>query len=216
MQQTIFTTVFHGIDEAEYLIARWSTPEDREQSGQRRILAAQQNFLLSRAALRALLQRITDRSDWKFWPDSRGKLQAFTAAEIAGPHISLSHTSGLVACAISHNHLVGIDVERWRARDFMAIANYAFGPREREVVVNEGASGFYRIWTLREAIAKATGEGLLAMIDGRDCSFDEKQSQEKWQLFYNLPEPSYSLAIAQKCGDQKTEPPIRIDIMKAT
>ena len=32
----------------------------------------------------------------------------------------------------------------------------------------EGITEFYRIWTLREAIAKATGEGLVMAMDGVD------------------------------------------------
>lgn len=35
-------------------------------------------------------------------------------------------------------------------------------------MARDGLAGFYRIWTLREAIAKATGDGLGLVIDSMD------------------------------------------------
>jgi len=209
-----FTTVSSENLIARPLIAKWATAEDHTQAIHRQSDARQRDFLLARAVLRALLAHLTGAGDWHICPDTKGKPQALTATGIAGPHISLSHTHGLVACAVSDEGPVGIDIEYWRERDFTALADYAFGPREREEVAHNGISAFYRIWTLREAIAKAIGEGLIATIDGLDSVADAPASgswaTKTWQLFYTSPQIDYSLAMASVGENTWSEMPITL------
>jgi phosphopantetheinyl transferase len=196
------TTVSSESADAKLLIAKWATAEDHAQVNLRRNKTKRHNALLARATLRALLAHVTETSDWQIQPNSNGKPYVFTPTGITAPYISLSHTEGLVACAISHDSPLGIDIEHWRVRDFTALANYAFGPREQEEVARDGVSAFYRIWTLREAIAKASGTGLFASLDGHDCVADSPKSEcftsGAWQLFCCSPQINYSLAIASK------------------
>lgn len=85
----------------------------------------------------------------------------------AGPSISLSHSRGWVACAVCSSAQVGVDVEVARPRrNWRAIAREAFGAGEIERARTERE--FYRIWTLREALAKAEGKGLDRVADGLD------------------------------------------------
>jgi phosphopantetheinyl transferase len=64
---------------------------------------------------------------------------------------------------------VGIDIERRNpARDIKGLAQAAFGPTEAAFVGIEGHSAFYRIWTIREAISKATGDGMALVMDRVD------------------------------------------------
>lgn len=84
-------------------------------------------------------------------------------------HVSISHTGSLVAAAASAIGPIGIDIECGnRVRDFARLAAAAFGPGEARIVETEGAAAFYRIWTVREAISKATGDGLPAVVDRQD------------------------------------------------
>jgi len=196
------STVSSGSQATELLLTRWVTAQDHSQAQRRQSKVIQQNFLIARAVLRALLARVTGTDEWQICPDVQGKPQALTASGIVGPYISLSHTQGLIACAVSQKNQFGIDVEHWRTRDFAALADFAFGPREREEVARDGMSAFYRIWTLREAVSKATGQGLIATIDGHDCVADAPTSgcwaTESWRLFYISPQTNYSLAIASE------------------
>jgi 4'-phosphopantetheinyl transferase len=78
---------------------------------------------------------------------------------------SLSHSGDRVLCALAPSGLVGVDVERIRARKrWDELASFALHPAERERLDGlEGEArwqGFYRVWTLKEAMAKALGVGL--------------------------------------------------------
>jgi 4'-phosphopantetheinyl transferase len=109
-----------------------------------------------------------------------------------------------VAVAIAPAGALGIDIERHRTRDFAALAARAFGPAERAEVAASGADAFYRIWTLREAVAKATGEGLALAANGRDlveggASEPYRRTEHGgrvWHLAHVRIAPDCSLAVA--------------------
>ncbi|MCW5752381.1 MAG: 4'-phosphopantetheinyl transferase superfamily protein [Alphaproteobacteria bacterium] len=82
---------------------------------------------------------------------------------------SIAHSGHHVAAALALHGRVGIDLERFETgRDWRAIARAAFGPAEAAAVLAQGPETFYRIWCLREALAKATGAGLALVMDRRD------------------------------------------------
>jgi len=198
----IITTVSSENATAESLISKWATSEDCARAKLRQNNSRRQDSLLARAALRALLAHVTGVDDWRINVGINGKPHVLTPTGIAGPYISLSHTQGLVACAVSETSSIGVDVEYWRTRDFMALADYAYGPGEREEVARDGMSAFYRIWTLREAMAKAMGVGVMKTFNGQDCIVSAKIPasdcwiMDGWKLFYKRLQKSYSLAVA--------------------
>ena len=75
-----------------------------------------------------------------------------------GLHASVSHSGEVVAVAITSSGPVGVDVEAVRAIDFAAIAESVCTPAERIEVRTE--ADFFTVWTRKEAVLKATGEGL--------------------------------------------------------
>ena len=153
---------------ADSLIARFATPADWAYIRQRNSPAARHLSLLARASLRALLVNRTGHGDWQICADSRGKLSIQDGTGRAGAAICLAHTQGMVACAIAHTRAIGIDIEGHRTRNFAAIAERSFGRAECLALRDGGAPAFYRIWTLREAIGKATGDGLQLVTDRRN------------------------------------------------
>ncbi len=75
--------------------------------------------------------------------------------------LSLSHTDGLVAVAIARHARVGVDVESIHCRPLL-IPSVLSG-REREAIADApelAGAAFSRYWTLKEAISKASGQGL--------------------------------------------------------
>jgi 4'-phosphopantetheinyl transferase len=83
---------------------------------------------------------------------------------LPGPHFNLSHTDGLVACAVSNELELGIDVEPVNRKAPLELAKEHFAPAEQDWIASlpepEQAFGFWRVWTLKEAFIKATGRGL--------------------------------------------------------
>ncbi len=77
----------------------------------------------------------------------------------AGPHLSVSHSGDYVAVATCQDAPVGIDVENdARRTDYQALVGHVLGPAEAPAAVD--AAAFLRYWVRKEALVKATGDGL--------------------------------------------------------
>lgn len=84
-------------------------------------------------------------------------------ADIApGLDFNLSSTSGFVAVAIGHRVRVGIDLERVAEKlaDAAIFPTVLSADEQEWVRRSSDPQAFFRIWTLKEALAKADGEGL--------------------------------------------------------
>lgn len=153
------------------LIAAFAIPRDhdavsRYASTQRRLQG-----LAARALLRLMLERhaACAAESWLITHDPQGK--PVVRRQDDGPliNVSIAHSHAVAACAISDQGDIGIDVEYLgRTRAIHEIAASAFGERERRLVTAGGPAAFYRIWTLREALAKALGRGLPMVVDQTD------------------------------------------------
>lgn len=84
---------------------------------------------------------------------------------------NLSHANGMVGVAVlaQPDVPVGFDLERFDRRIELEIADRYFRPEEVSWLMglapSERPRGFLRLWTLKEALIKATGEGLSRELD---------------------------------------------------
>jgi 4'-phosphopantetheinyl transferase len=77
-----------------------------------------------------------------------------------GPGFSLSHAGDLVGVAVHPDGPVGLDVEQARVvADLAALADHVGSLTER-ARGDAGPAAFFRMWTRKEALLKATGDGL--------------------------------------------------------
>jgi 4'-phosphopantetheinyl transferase len=86
--------------------------------------------------------------------------------------VSLSHSGDYVVAAISERGAIGVDVEVDRNLS-LGVEERCFTPSELTWLRAEGGERterFMRLWTLKEAYVKATGEGLGAEL--RSISFE--------------------------------------------
>ncbi|MBK8158060.1 MAG: 4'-phosphopantetheinyl transferase superfamily protein [Rhodospirillaceae bacterium] len=154
-----------------------------------------------------LQQMIADLGHAKAGPfciatEASGRPVALTAE--GGPlgiFVSLSHTGRKLACAATTLGPIGVDIESPRRhRDLLGIAEAAFGPGERARCAQQGGSAFYRIWTLREAMAKALGTGLTMVSDRVDRVADGPDEGswqwQGWHLSHRRLTPEMNLALA--------------------
>jgi len=111
--------------------------------------------------------------DWEFATEPGGKP---VVAGGRGPHFSLSHADGLVACALSHDVPLGIDIEPADRRAPLGVAEAFFSLEERRWLFGlppaDRQLGFFRLWTLKEALIKATGKGLAQGLRSFAIGFD--------------------------------------------
>jgi len=124
------------------------------------------SFQVAHGALRDLLGRYLavepGRLEFLAGPHGRPELAA-PAAD--GLSFNLSHSGGVVLVAVTRGRRIGVDVERVRPlRDLLALSRRFFQPAEDEALRLAAPealpSKFFELWTAKEAIIKATGEGL--------------------------------------------------------
>ena len=92
-------------------------------------------------------------------------------------HFSLSHSGSIAAVAVTTAGPVGVDVEYLRPiSDWQSVARRFFSVKENSLLstVQEGQRelAFYCCWTRKEAVIKATGDGLSAELDSFDVSLE--------------------------------------------
>ena len=111
-------------------------------------------YLLLRKALREMYG-IHDAPVFEY--DANGKPSILGHPEI---FFNLSHCRKAVACVVADSP-VGIDVEE-TCRFSDSIARYTLDDEEYESVVkaDNPSQAFIRLWTMKEALLKYTGEGL--------------------------------------------------------
>lgn len=113
--------------------------------------------------------------------------------------ISISHSGLWVACGLFPNDQQwGLDIEDMSIqRDYARLAAYAFTVAERDQVDTQTPLGFYRLWTAKEALAKASGRDLSSLLN---VCFIENGSvdEEKWSV--RLGDQSYQ--IYHKCFNE--------------
>ncbi|MBR1553442.1 MAG: 4'-phosphopantetheinyl transferase superfamily protein [Schwartzia sp.] len=85
--------------------------------------------------------------------------------------VSLSHSGAYLAVAVGKNAL-GVDVERRRKLN-LSVSKRWFRPEEHAFLLSQPEEGraqsFLRLWTLKEAALKCTGEGLSGGLETVDC-----------------------------------------------
>lgn len=156
------------------LYLSWLDPQERSRYHRFRFPQHRQEYLVAHALLRSCLSRYGPLQpwEWSFLTNAYGRPEIYPECEprrlsekgLPPLRFSLSHTQGLVACAVTRS-AVGVDVEHTdREADLTAIAEASFSPPERADLGRLAGSAwrqrFFDLWTLREAFVKAQGMGL--------------------------------------------------------
>ena len=169
-------------------------------------------FAIAHALLRVTLSEHAAMSprDWTFDATPSGKPVLDPSHGVA-LSFSLSHTRGLVACAVADGVDVGIDVEsHGRAMDADALAARFFASAETAYIrsavdVVDVSRRFITFWTLKEAYVKALGVGLSYPLDDVVFSVAADEAVEArvagrrlagWHFTHVEAEPGFSLGLA--------------------
>lgn len=159
-QVTVFRLPLTGSPLAPLASAVLTEPE-LARAGRYRQATDQQRFLIARTALRLLLGRLTQQ------PAAAVQLAASATHKpyvVGWPalHFSLAHTREWVLLALAGS-AVGIDVEEINPSfEFAEVLQVSFNPHDSAAIISapDPARLFYQAWTRKEALVKATGQGI--------------------------------------------------------
>lgn len=105
-------------------------------------------------------------------PEPHGK--PHPGGPAAGWEISITHSGDRVGVALTRGLPVGLDVEGITDRDLDGLASYALTAREhaawRALDAADRAAGFFTYWARKEALLKATGQGLAGGLTSVEVS----------------------------------------------
>jgi 4'-phosphopantetheinyl transferase len=142
---------------------------------------ARMQFLAGHALVRWALSQYAAvaPADWQFTANIHGKPTITAPQGHRALHFNLSHTHGLVACAIGPQTEIGVDVEfNQRLTDMDGVMDLVLTREERAQITApsspEGRDRFLALWTLKEAYIKARGLGF--DLPPMDFRFDEPTS----------------------------------------
>jgi 4'-phosphopantetheinyl transferase len=158
----------------------WLTPEEAQKRLRYRFEKHQHQYLITRALIRSLLshyQTDIQPQDWRFEQNQWGKPSLVAEQNPENWVFNLSHTEGLIVCAFTKGHALGVDVENVTREggETIKIANRYFSPSEHQQLIalpeEKQNDRFFDLWTLKESYIKACGKGLAIPLDEFSFSF---------------------------------------------
>jgi 4'-phosphopantetheinyl transferase len=212
-------------DEVRRAYQRYLTPPELQRLGRFVVQPPGDQFLAARALLRTRLALYTSvpALNWQFAENQHGRPYVVEPEEFRHLRFSVSHTHGLVACAFSAMHDIGVDIEdATREVEFREIAASHFAPRELEDMRSRPAeqlrATFYSYWTLKEAYIKGRGMGLALPLDSfwfdlaveppvLDCASHCGDDPKAWQFRQMAPTERHRLALGVRAA-----PTVRLDV----
>jgi 4'-phosphopantetheinyl transferase len=154
-----YTTVWRLLD-----------PAERERARGYRHAPSRARFVLGRGLARIAVAQVCEaapdsvrfRATCRHCGGPHGRLEADTSS--GRVWVSVSHSGARVGVALTHDFSCGLDIEQVALRGAQPPAN-ALSEVERADLASlpesEQVSAFIRIWTRKEAVLKATGDGLV-------------------------------------------------------
>lgn len=215
----------------EVLLARYRelmSDDERAQALRFRFEPDRHRHLVTRALVRSVLSRYAPvrPEDWQFERNAYGKPAIRNLGEACRSlSFNVSHTDDLVACAVTRDAALGIDVENMERRRiaFDQIAAHFFAPEElaeiQSVAPSSQRERFFQHWTLKESYLKACGMGLAIPLDQFALSLTQPASirlstapalgdaAQHWQFWLFGPSKWHVLAVCRARSSHEGDPP---------
>jgi len=182
------------------------------------------HYLVAHALLRRTLARCAPVAPeaWSFRAARGGRPEIDGPASARRLRFSLSHSRGLVACAVCLDHDVGVDAEAVDEALMTAeLAERFLSPAEVESLQRlpterRRLHQLFELWTLKEACLKARGDGLT--VAPGDLSFRLRAgrppavsfagalsgSPHAWRFAVESLASGHLVAVAVRCGASRT------------
>lgn len=227
-QVDVWLTSLLGISSSEVFACLQLLSEPEQAQWQRFVTKdARLQYLVTRALVRTTLSRYAEvpAHTWQFETNAYGRPHISQPQALRDLCFNLSNTTGLVACAVSRDCEIGIDVENLaRTVDTDALAPSVFAPAEladfRGAGSEDRRNRFFSYWTLKESYIKARGMGLSLPLDafwfelGGAFPFLYVTDRcpdipERWRFYQHAPTDEHMMAVAV-AAPQGVEPSIHL------
>ena len=138
------------------------------------------------------------------YPQARGKPAIAGPGEYRSLRFNLTHTEGLVACAVTRTGEIGIDAEQTsRGVDTTQVGEYFLSPPEQlrlaELSGQQRTNYFFERWVLKEAYLEGRGTGF-SQSPARFCIELSDQGLPSpignWRLSLHRPTARHVAAVA--------------------
>ena len=194
---------------------RLLTPDEKHKRDRLKLPRMRHESLVTRALVRTTLSRYAavPPAAWRFLSREGGRPELEPGQCQRDLRFNVSHTDGLVACAVAEGREIGIDVECIDCiEDPLAIAERFFAPFEVRALQSRPPAlqreRFVLYWTLKESYIKARGMGLSLPLPKFSFHVDEdgpirisfaeelEDDARRWQFAAFRPTDRHRLAIA--------------------
>jgi len=155
-----------------------SLPPDEMARANRFVYAKdRRRFIVCRTALRNILANYleTNPEDIHFQYGKNGKPCLSVENAPFNIQFNIAHSDDIALLAFSRDHAIGVDIEHIRdLPDMMKMAERVFTAREHEIFCrlpsDTQSNHFFDAWVAKEAVLKATGDGLSLPMDNLELS----------------------------------------------
>jgi 4'-phosphopantetheinyl transferase len=201
-------------------LAAWHATLDEDEQARAasfRAEADRRAYIAAHALARLMLEQAggLPAAAWRFARGPQGRPEPDPPT---GLRFSLSHSRSLVACAVTLTDDIGLDVEDLaRPPASPGLAERYFAPQEAALLAalppERRHDAFLRLWTLKEAYVKATGEGISAGLDRFAFTLDPPRlafapgGTAPWRVLQWQPTPGHVLAMALRRSPAATAAP---------
>jgi 4'-phosphopantetheinyl transferase len=145
---------------------QWLSPAERDRASRFGNPRLRDRYVMGRGTLRSIIAGSfgTDPASVEIVRGTRGRPQLAGAPAL---DFNISHTAGVAIVGTTRRGRIGVDVERLdRAINVTGIARTVLTRDERSAIASLDADAkrqrVLTLWTCKEAMSKATGDGLLA------------------------------------------------------
>ncbi len=173
-------------------------------------------YLLARYLLRSTLSRYSNAitpANWVFEFNPFGRPFVINKNRPNDLFFNLSHSDGIVVCALASTQEVGVDVENSkRESSYLELAEHCFSNIEIEKLKSMDKkfhqAEFFKFWTLKESYIKARGMGLQLPLDQFSFQIGKKndvhivfdprmnEDSERWKFKLINSIGTYQIAVA--------------------
>jgi 4'-phosphopantetheinyl transferase len=171
-------------------------------------------YIVGRGLLRTILGKYLgmDPAHIEFSYGPYGKPALKTDQPNQTLQFNLAHSQNQALFAFCADRPLGIDLEHVREMpDEDALARHVFSPAEAALVASlsgqQKHAAFFKIWTCKEAVLKASGHGLTKPLDQTEISLTGETARlavidgdpdkaARWRLELFKPLPDYQAALA--------------------